>query len=124
MTWFAVALGGALGALARYGLFVWLSPHTGKFPTATYVANICGCFIAGAFYLLMTQAVVPQTWRPLIAVGFLGAFTTFSTFSLEAFLLWQNQFTVVAALYIVATVAGCLLAVWLGYACSHFFFSQ
>lgn len=124
MTWLAVALGGALGAIARYGLFVWLSPPAGKFPTATYVANIGGCFLAGLLYVLLTQTIIQQAWRPLLAVGFLGAFTTFSTFSLEALLLWQNQFTIVAILYVAATLVGCLTAVWLGYMCSHFFFSQ
>jgi CrcB protein len=124
MTWLAVALGGALGAMARYGVFIWLSPHSGKFPTATYIANVCGCFLAGALYVWMAQAIIPQAWRPLIAVGFLGAFTTFSTFSLEALLLWQNQLTAIAAAYIVATLVSCLFAVWLGYVCSHLFLSQ
>lgn len=124
MTWLAVAFGGALGAMARYGVFVWLTPHPGKFPIATYFANVCGCFIAGALYVLMAQAIIPQPWRPLLAIGFLGAFTTFSTFSLEALLLWQNQFASLAVWYVVATVASCLFAVWLGHFCTHFFVSQ
>ncbi|MCR6652324.1 MAG: fluoride efflux transporter CrcB [Cellvibrionaceae bacterium] len=124
MNWLAVALGGAFGAMARYGIFLWFAPQPGRFPVATYFANISGCFIAGSLYVLMAQAIVPQAWRPLLAIGFLGAFTTFSAFSLEALLLWQNQHFSLATLYIVSTVLGCLLAVWLGHFCTHFFLSQ
>lgn len=124
MTWLVVALGGAFGAVARYGVFVWLAPHPEKFPTATFLVNVGGCFLAGILYVLLTQTAVAHAWRPLLAVGFLGAFTTFSTFSLEALLLWQNQSLGVAAIYVVATTVGCLLAVWSGYTCSHIFFSQ
>lgn len=124
MTWLAVALGGACGAMARYGLFLWLAPNPAKFPLATFIANVGGCFLAGVLYVLMTHAVIPHTWRPLLAVGFLGAFTTFSTFSLEALLLWQNQLTTIALSYVAATLMGCLLAVWLGYLGSQFLFSQ
>ena len=124
MTWLAVALGGAFGAMARYGVFLWLTPHPGKFPIATFAANICGCFLAGVLYVSITHGAIPQPWRPLLAIGFLGAFTTFSTFSLEALLLWQNQFPAVAFFYVAATVVGCLLAVWLGYVGSQFLFSQ
>ena len=124
MMWLAIALGGALGAVARYGIFLSLTPHPGKFPIATFAVNVCGCFLAGVLYVLITHAAISQAWRPLLAVGFLGAFTTFSTFSLEAFLLWQNQFPGVAFSYVVATLLCCLFAVWLGYLGSQFLFSQ
>ena len=124
MTWLIVALGGALGAMARYGIFVWLSPHPGKFPIATYLANIGGCFLAGALYVLMAQSVIPNGWRPFIAIGFLGAFTTFSTFSLEALLLWQNQLAPLAAFYAAATLVSCLISVWLGHTAASAVFSQ
>ena len=124
MIWLAVALGGALGAVARYGVFIWLTPPPGKFPIATFAVNVCGCFLAGILYVLITHAAISQVWRPLLAVGFLGAFTTFSTFSLEALLLWQNQQALVAVSYVVATLLCCLLAVWLGYLASQFLISQ
>jgi CrcB protein len=124
MNWLAVALGGALGAVFRYGVSVWLAPQPGKFPFATFAVNVSGCFVAGALYVLIAQAIIPQAWRPLLAIGFLGAFTTFSAFSLEALLLWQHQLASLAALYVVSTVLSCLFAVWLGHFCTHFFFSQ
>ena len=124
MMWLAVALGGALGAMARYGIFISLTPHPSKFPITTFAVNVCGCFFAGVLYVLITHAAISQAWRPLLAVGFLGAFTTFSTFSLEALLLCQNQLAGVAFLYVVATLLCCLLAVWLGYLGSQFLFSQ
>jgi CrcB protein len=124
MSWLAVAFGGALGAMMRYGVFIWLTPHPSKFPVATFAVNVCGCFMAGILYVAITHAAVPQAWRPLLAVGFLGAFTTFSTFSLEALLLWQNQLAAVAFFYVVVTLFSCLLAVWLGYLSSQFLFSQ
>lgn len=116
MTWLMVALGGALGAMGRYGLSVWLVPQPGKFPSATFCANVVGCFVMGVFYMLMVnRALIPISWRPFLTVGLLGAFTTFSTFSLEAFWLWQHQQVALAALYVVATLVGCLAAVWAGY---------
>jgi CrcB protein len=116
MTWLMVALGGALGALGRYGLSVWLAPQPGKFPSATFCANVLGCFVMGVLYMLMVnRALLPISWRPFLTVGLLGAFTTFSTFSLEAFWLWQHQQVSLAILYVVATLVACLLAVWAGH---------
>jgi len=115
-TWLMVALGGALGAIGRYGLSVWLAPQPGKFPFATFCANVLGCFVMGVFYMLIVnRAMIPVTWRPFLTVGLLGAFTTFSTFSLEAFWLWQHQQFSLAAVYVAATLAACMVAVWMGY---------
>ena|SRR5688572_17554166 len=115
MTWLMVALGGALGAMGRYGLSVWLTPQPGKFPTATFCANVIGCFVMGVFYVLIVQrAMIPVTWRPFLTIGLLGAFTTFSTFSLEAFWLWQHQQIALAAVYVLITLGACLMAVWAG----------
>lgn len=125
MTWLAVAIGGAIGAMARYGLLLSLSHRPDRFPVATFLANLCGCFLMGVLYVLIVQrGLIPTCWRPFLTVGFLGAFTTFSTFSLEALLLWQNQQPLIAVLYVTTSVVGCLLAVWLGYTAMHFYFSQ
>ena len=124
MIWLAVAVGGALGAIARYGLTLWLPPLPGKFPLATFCTNVLGCFVMGALYVLIVQkAVIPLSWRPFLATGVLGAFTTFSTFSLEAFNLWQQQ-TVLAAAYVASTIGGTLLAVWAGVQVCRIFLSQ
>ena len=116
MTWLAVAVGGALGALARYGLSLWLAPQPGKFPTATFCANALGCFVMGVFYVLIVKrGLIPLSWQPFLAVGLLGGFTTFSSFSLEAFLLWQHQHLALAMFYVTATLVTCLFAVWAGH---------
>ena len=113
MHWIAVALGGALGALARYGISTWvftISSH--KFPYATLAVNVLGSFLMGIlFVLIIEKAALPAEMRSLLMIGFLGAFTTFSTFSLDALGLWQNGHVFTALIYILATVILCLIAI-------------
>lgn len=113
MQWVAVALGGALGAMGRFGLTTWLFPVLGtRFPLGTLVANVLGCFLVGvAFVLIVDKGMLPPEYRPLVITGFLGALTTFSTFSLDALLLWQNGAPAVAVIYSLVTLLSCLLAV-------------
>lgn len=116
MNWIAVAVGGALGAMARYGLGVWLVPAAGKFPVATFAANVSGCFLMGIVYVLVVdKALLPAAWRPFFMVGVLGAFTTFSTFAIEALALWQTAHHWVALAYVMASVILSIMAVWAGY---------
>ncbi len=121
MQWLAVALGGAVGAMGRYALLVWLYPVTGnRFPLGTFTANLVGCFLVGICYVLIVEkAVLSPEWRLWLMIGFLGALTTFSTFSLDALILWQNGHGLTALLYVLATVFGCLLAVALSVALTH-----
>jgi len=113
MHWIAVAIGGALGALARYGISTWvfaISSH--KFAYATLAVNVLGSFLMGIlFVLVIEKAALPAEMRSLLMVGFLGAFTTFSTFSLDALGLWQNGHLFMALIYILATVILCLIAI-------------
>ena len=80
MHWFAVAIGGALGSLARYALSTYIfdvSSH--KFPYATLAINVLGSFAMGIlFVLIVEKAAMPSEMRSLLMIGFLGAFTTFS----------------------------------------------
>jgi len=111
-----VALGGALGALGRYVLSTWIANRGNYlFPWGTFVVNILGCFLLGLIYVLGTEKLLinPQL-RSMITVGFLGAFTTFSTFSLEAFNLLRNGEVIMALLYIFGSIAVGLIGVWLG----------
>ena len=113
MHWLAVAVGGALGAMARYAVSIWVFNYSSdKFPYATLLVNVLGSFIMGIlFVIIVERAALPAEMRSLLMVGFLGAFTTFSTFSLDALSLWQNGHLFVALVYVLATVVLCLVAI-------------
>ena len=113
MHWLAVAVGGALGAMARYGVStIIFSPSSQKFPWATMSVNVLGSFIMGLLFVIVVErGALPAEMRSLLMVGFLGAFTTFSTFSLDALGLWQNGDLFMALVYALGTVVLCLAAV-------------
>lgn len=113
MHWLAVAIGGALGAIARYAVSTWIFNATShKFPYATLSVNVLGSFVMGIlFVFIVERAALPAEMRGLLMIGFLGAFTTFSTFSLDALGLWQNGHLFLALVYVLATVVLCLVAI-------------
>jgi len=116
MAYLAVAFGGALGALSRYWMYNnWTKLAENQFPYVTLIVNVSGSLLIGvAFVLLVERNYIGLEWRNVISVGFLGAFTTFSTFSMDALgLLEQGQISL-AVIYIVISVLVCLLAAWLG----------
>ncbi len=114
--WLYIAMGGALGAVSRYGVTLGAARlgATG-FPYATLTVNVVGSFLIGLFVAWIGgRTEINPALRPLIQVGFLGALTTFSTFSLDALiLLEQGRFTQ-AGLYIAASVLVCLAACFIG----------
>ncbi len=117
MTALAVALGGALGALARWGVGAGMEARFGvAFPWGTLLVNLAGAFALGAVYGAATQVELSTEARAFVSVGFLGAFTTFSTFSYEAVALLQRGETTRAVGYLLASVAIGLLAVVVGLA--------
>jgi CrcB protein len=124
MAWIAVACGGALGALCRYAIMIYsasLAAH--RFPVATLSVNILGSLLIGCVYVLVIEKMaLPDHWRLILMAGFLGAFTTFSTFALEALLLWQNGHSYMAVGYIFTSLVCCLTAVTLGYQLTFRFF--
>lgn len=111
----AVALGGALGATARYGVaqLVHASPDT--FPWATFWTNVTGSFALGLILALLVERYPPSRYlRPFVATGFLGAYTTYSTFAVETVLLAKDGHPGLAVAYAaVSLLAGCLAA-WAG----------
>ncbi len=113
MHWIAVAVGGAFGAVARYAISTWIFDSTShKFPYATLSVNVLGSFVMGIFFvLILEKGLLLPAWRGVLMIGFLGAFTTFSTFSLDALGLWQNGHVFMSLVYMLATVILCLIAI-------------
>ena len=109
----AIAVGGALGALSRYWVVGIISSiFERSFPFGTLVVNILGSLLIGVMYVLIIEKLdVAAEWHAILMVGFVGAFTTFSTFSLEALMLLQEGRAVAALTYIFSSVVICLLAV-------------
>lgn len=115
--WLAVAVGGSVGAMLRYGISGWVQKHsTTTFPWGTVAVNVLGCLLMGVLAkLLMESSLVRPEYRVAILVGVLGALTTFSTFSYEALSLAGAGQLGQAAGYVLLTNLGCLSAVWVGY---------
>jgi CrcB protein len=119
LNYLLVALGGALGSVARYGVndlvVRWLG---GKFPWGTLLVNISGSFAIGLFASLAGGAsgwLVSPAARTFLMAGFCGGFTTFSAFSLQTLDLARQGAWLYAGLNILGSVALCLLSVWLGH---------
>ena len=102
----SIAIGGALGAVARYLMnFIPVVPGFGKFPLPTFLVNIIGSALAGFFVIVFADKVgVSENLRMAVIVGFLGAFTTFSTFEVETYGLVREKQFAVAGLYVALSV--------------------
>lgn len=116
MVWLAVALGGALGALARYGLAALLNPMGSRVVLGTLAANLLGCFLAGALMAWLESKPLDPYWRLCLQTGFLGALTTFSTFAVETLTLWVAGRFGDALLQWGLNAVGTMIAAWLGFA--------
>lgn len=111
----AVALGGALGAPARYGISQAVHITSGTFPWGTFWTNVSGSLALGFVLALLLERFPPSRYlRPFVATGFLGSFTTYSTFAVETDLLVKNGHVGVAAAYGLGSLAAGFLAVWIG----------
>ena len=111
----AVALGGALGASARYGAGLAATRFWGmNFPYGTLGVNMIGCFAMGILVgVFALKDPVDPALKLFLTAGVLGGFTTFSAFSLEALLLYERK-PALGALYVAASVVLCLAACWAG----------
>ncbi|XOV78158.1 MAG: fluoride efflux transporter CrcB [Aestuariibacter sp.] len=115
-TYSMIAIGGAAGASLRFFISQIMLQWLGKgFPFGTLLVNISGSFLLGLVYALVEQGqveIIP--WRTLVIIGFLGAFTTFSTFSLDSLLLLQQGQTWKGLANIFLNMTLCLAAAWVG----------
>lgn len=103
----AISLGAIAGSLSRYYLGLWMAQRLGTdFPYGTFLINLTGCMAMGAFSTVALErwVTIPPEIRLLFAVGFLGSYTTFSTYSLDIVTLWRAQKSMVAGFYAVGSV--------------------
>lgn len=116
MTYLAISIGAILGANLRFLLGAWIAERAGTgFPVGTLVINVTGSFLIGLVLVLVTERAAAPPWvRPLVAIGFLGSYTTFSTFSYETLALVQGGGYLPAAANVVASVSASLVGVYLG----------
>lgn len=112
----AIALGGALGSVARYwmsnGVYAWLGRG---FPYGTLAVNVLGCLLMGfLFVMFLERWSIDGAWRAGVLIGVLGGFTTFSSFSIETFNLIAGGEIVKAGLNMAASLVLCITATWVG----------
>ena len=111
----AIAIGGALGASARYGMtqLIFVSPDS--FPWSTFWTNVTGSFALGVVLAIVLERFPPRRYaRAFAATGFLGAYTTYSTFAVETDLLVKDGRAGIAAAYVVASIVTGFAAVFVG----------
>ncbi|WP_096086503.1 fluoride efflux transporter CrcB [Agaribacterium haliotis] len=115
MNWLAVACGGAIGACLRYSLALSFASYGFRFPIATFAANMLGCFLMGlGFVFIVEKALLSDVWRHFLLVGMLGAFTTYSTFSVEVLSLLTDHYWKTALAYWLGTAILSVLGAGLG----------
>ncbi len=117
MLYLSIALGGALGALCRY----WVSARTyawlgAEFPFGTLLVNVSGSMAMGFLVVVFSEKLaLAEELKFAILVGFLGSYTTFSTFALDSLQWLHNGAVMKVAIYVMSSVVGSLLGVWIGY---------
>ena len=115
MSYVLAALGGALGALGRWGVAVALPAERGTWPWATLVVNLAGCLLIGVLLaVLASRRPEDERLRVFVGAGVLGGFTTFSTFAVEFAALLRAGMPVLAVGYVAASVVGGVVAVAVG----------
>jgi CrcB protein len=114
-----VAIGGALGSVARFALAGAIARQVGEiFPWGTFVVNVTGCFLIGFIAVVAgpeARVAVPIEVRQFLMVGICGGYTTFSSFSLQTLALARDGDITRAGLNVAASVLVCMLGVWLGF---------
>jgi CrcB protein len=119
----AISIGGFLGANARFAVGMWAAERWGSaFPWGTLLINVTGSFVLGFYLTLVTERFTGRSaTRLFVATGFLGAFTTFSTFSYETVRLLESGTATVALEYVALSLMFGLIAAVAGVLCAHAF---
>lgn len=118
----AIGLGASLGAWSRWGLSLWLNRGSDQFPTGTFIANMVGGYIIGiSIALVATHPEWPPSVRLFLITGFLGALTTFSSFSAETYTFLEEGRITLAVFYVAVSLIGSIILTGLGLLTVHFF---
>jgi fluoride exporter len=114
--YFLTGIGGFLGAVARLWIGTIIDVRLGtKFPYGTFIVNLTGCFLIGVILTILDERLnMNPAWRYLLPVGFIGAYTTFSTFEYEILLQFQNGEWQIPLLYVTLSVFMGFACVWIG----------
>lgn len=120
---FAIATGAVAGALSRFHFTEWTKAKFGsKFPYGTFIINLTGCLAAGFFFTLSRGITgYPAELDSLVRIGFLGSYTTFSTYGFDTLILWRNQEIIPTVFYWTGSVIFGLIAVIIGVIIARFF---
>jgi CrcB protein len=111
-----VVLAGAAGAVARYGIGIWANPDVpGDFPWGTLAINLSGCLLLGWLLAYASGRAGFEFWRETLGTGFIGAFTTFSAFSIETLAMLRHGREAGAVLYVVTSMVGGFLLAAAGF---------
>jgi fluoride exporter len=104
-----------LGTPARYALERIVHVAPGSFPWSTFIVNVTGCFLLGVLLTLIVERWPPSRYtRAFAVIGFLGSYTTFSTYTVEAVTLSKDGYVEIASAYVVASLVAGLVAVYVG----------
>lgn len=114
MNYLLILIGGFFGAILRYIISLSIHPLSNGFPIQTFLINIIGCFFLG-FFLPMAKVKLKPEYTLLIGTGFTGAFTTFSTFSLENVILMDEKKLIVSLVYIISSLVVGISLAYLGF---------
>tara|TARA_Y100000748_G_scaffold267904_1_gene239114 strand:- start:611 stop:988 length:378 start_codon:yes stop_codon:yes gene_type:complete len=116
----AIFLGGGCGALSRYLIIDQMNKlGTNSFPYGTMLVNVLGAFLIGiVYYLLMSKIIINEQLKVFITIGFLGGFTTFSSFNLDFFRLIESGNIFPALMYALVTLLTTIVAFYIGYSLS------
>jgi CrcB protein len=124
MQWLMIAIGGALGSMARFAAVGYITPMLNyRFPIGTFIVNILGSFLIGVAYVVIVEKqLIPAEWRLFFITGILGGFTTFSSFSLEILQSWQEGHVLLSIFYATSSVILGLLFAYVGMQLAQKFF--
>ncbi|MGB8890056.1 MAG: fluoride efflux transporter CrcB [Candidatus Korobacteraceae bacterium] len=115
LKYLVVGLGGFLGAIARYALGSYIGSRYGvRFPLGTFIINVSGSFLIGLILTLLARTTASAYWRYLIPIGFIGAYTTFSTFEYETLRAIQDGQVMTGLLNVGLSLVVGFIAVWAG----------